>query len=240
VNCVEVRSGDYIEKYLRGELSEEESQQLEEHYFSCDDCYETLRVLSAARTELVQDRWSVAEERAAAGQWHGWAWATAAAVILVVGLAIWLRPPEPLGLSDEALTAVAAVEPPPYAPRSLRSAEGEEENAFERAMVPYQEGDYREAADRLESLVQSQPQDAASHFYLGASYLLTDRREVAIESFGRVVELGESRYLGWARFYRAKAHLGQGDLKAARADLEAVVARGGELAAQAREILGQL
>jgi len=241
VNCIEVRNGNTMERYLRGELSEEESQQFEEHYFSCDDCYESLGNLSAARTELAKDRWSVPEERPGIRWVGGWAWAwSAALVVLVAGLAMWWRAPEPSGVSKAELVELAAVEPPPYSPRNLRSQEGENASGFEEAMIPYQEGDYQAAAERLESVVQSGSQDATAHFYLGASYLLTDRPDLAIASLGRVIELGEGRYLGWARLCRAKAHLGVGDVEAARTDLEAVVARGGELATQAQEILGQL
>ena len=241
MNCFEVQRGDYIEKYLRGELSEEESQELEKHYFSCEDCYESLRDLSAARTELAKERWSVPDKRPGTGWVGGWAWAWAAALlILAVGLAIWLRSPEPMGLSEEVMTELAAIEPPPYAPRSLRSPEEEAEDPFAEAMIPYRQGDYLRAADRLEGVVQVHPRNATVHFYLGASYLLTDRPELAITSLGTVLELGEGRYLEWARMYRAKAHLRLGELEAARDDLEAVASQGGELAAIAQGLLDQL
>lgn len=241
MNCIEVRNDDTMERYLRGELSEGDSQQFEEHYFSCDDCYESLRDISAVQSELAKDRWAVREARTSSGWPGAWTWAWAAALILLaVGLTFWLRAHEPLGLSEDVLAELAAIEPPPFEPLSLRGPSEVEENPFEEAMIPYQEGDYLAAAESLELVVQSQPRDATALFYLGASYLLMDRQEEAIGSLGRVVDLGESRYLSWARLYRAKAHLGLGDVAAARSDLEAVVTGGGELAAQAKDILGQL
>lgn len=241
MNCIEVRNGDTMERYLRSELSEEDSQQFEEHYFSCDDCYESLRDLSAARTELASDRWAVPDTEGRFGWVGGWGWALAAAMaILAVGLVFFLRDPMLSDLSDGDFVELAAIQPPPYEPVSLRGPEEQEVSAFEEAMIPYQQSDYLATVERLEPVVQSEPLNAAANFYLGTSYLLTDRPGRAVESLGVVVELGESRFQGWARFYRAKAYLRLGNPDAASVDLKTVVSGDGELAAQALEILGQL
>ena len=240
MNCYEARNDDTMERYLRGELSEEESQRLEEHYFSCDDCYEYLRDLSAVRSELSDNRWAVPEGESRLGWRGGWGWALAAAmVILAVGLIFLLREPTQSGFSDRDLIKLAAVEPASYRPLSLRGPD-EEAEAFEEAMAAYLQGDFGAAAEGLEPVTEALPEDAAASFYLGVSYLLSERPEEAIDSLGHVIEMGESRYLDAALYYRAKALLRTGNAAAAREDFATVAAREGEWAAQAREILDQL
>jgi hypothetical protein len=240
VNCIDIRTGEIMERYLRGELSDEESQHFEEHYFSCDDCWERLRDLSVTRLELAEPRWAVADGEAVRPGWMGgWTWALAAVLaLLAVGVAFWLKDSTP-GASEGRWTELAAVEPAPYQPQSLRGPDVEA-NAFEEAMVPYQRGDYGVAAERLTVVVGIEPQNAAASFYLGVSYLLSGRPREAVESLTRVVDAGESRFLESALWYRAKAWLRQGDVAAAREDFENLASRDGALEAEARSILDQL
>ena len=237
VNCIEVRNGDLMERYQRGELSEEDAQRLEEHYFSCDDCYELLQDLAVARTELAEGRWQVAESLERTGWRGGWAWALAAALALMaVGVVVWLNRSAP---SEARWTELATVEPAPYQPLGLRGPDQGAE-AFEEAMGAYQRGDFRAAAEGLAAVAEAMPDDAVASFYLGVSYLLSERPREAIDSLGRVIAKGESRYLDSALYYRAKALLRTGDLAAAREDLATLVSRDGEWAHEAREILDQL
>lgn len=240
MNCIDIRTREIMERYLHGELSEEESQHFEEHYFSCDDCWERLRDLSAARLELSEPRWAVEEGEAVRPGWMGrWTWALAAVLaLLAVGVAFWLKDSTP-GASEARWIELAAVEPAPYQPQSLRGPDVEP-NAFEEAMVPYQRGDYSVAAERLAAVVGAEPQNEAASFYLGVSYLLTEQPREAVESLTRVVDSGESRFLESALWYRAKARLRQGHVAAAREDIENLASREGALAAEARSILDQL
>jgi anti-sigma factor RsiW len=51
VNCAEVQERECVERYLCGELEETELQELEEHYFACDDCFEALKDVSLPSRE---------------------------------------------------------------------------------------------------------------------------------------------------------------------------------------------
>jgi tetratricopeptide (TPR) repeat protein len=241
VNCAEVEKREWIEKYLLGELGEVEAQELEEHYFSCDDCFEALKDASALRSVLAEEIWAVRTRRASTRQRRVWVWGVAAVVVLVgIGISLLPRLLEQADDADVEITRLAAIEAPPYAPRSLRSPGGEAERRFREAMARYQEGDYIGAIPGLETAAGLDSESAKIAFYLGACYLLTDQPVPAIESFGRVVELGRTPYLERARLYRAKAFLRVDNLDAAGKELEEVVRLGGELESDAQRILDRL
>jgi len=241
VNCAEVERGEYMERYLAKELGEGEVRELEDHWFACADCFQALKDSWALRSELAEDRWAIRARLAPARRQWRWAWAAAVAVVLVgVGVAILPRFQERADGVRHEIARLAAIEAPPYAPRTLRSPGSEAEGLFREAMALYQEGDCAGAISGLKAAVSLDTRLAKSLFYLGACYLLTDQPEPAIASFGRVVELGRTPYLERARLYRAKAFLRAGNLEAAKEELEEVVRLGGKLEADARRILDQL
>jgi tetratricopeptide (TPR) repeat protein len=241
VDCTQVERDGITLKYILGKLDEEDRQAFEEHYFSCGACYEALAADMALETELAENRWRV-EERSSPAIWRPqWALAAAAAaLVLVVGALLWFRVPGPQMQPSSVLAELSEVDPPPYAPKSLRGVENQARRELHAAMAPYQKGDFTMAIPLLEAVAQAQPTHPAAHFYLGACLLLTDRPEEALESLSRVVTLGESPFLDWALFYRGKAHLRLDNRNAADDDLSEVAGRGGELAAAAQEILDQL
>ncbi len=203
MNCADIQS-EHIEKYLLGELSEEEAHQLEKHYFSCNECFEALEEYSALRSELADDRWAVRAETPSAGVRWGWAW-TVAVVLVGIGLGLWLWSQGPVKVHDAELVRLSAIGPAPYQPKTLRSSASEGEEQFHKAMLPYQEGDYPEAIRRLDTFVELDPESWIGHFYLGVSYLLTDQPEPAVEILLEATQspLMEER----ARFYLGKAYL---------------------------------
>ena len=70
--------------------------------------------------------------------------------------------------------------------------------------------------------------------------LLTAQVDSAISGLRQTVALGESPYLEEAHFYLAKARLRQGDIRAARAELQRTIERRGRLEEAARSLLVQI
>jgi FimV-like protein len=70
--------------------------------------------------------------------------------------------------------------------------------------------------------------------------LLTNDRSAGIQELRAVIAPAVSTYQEPARFFLAKAYLGQGDPRAARQQLEAVLAMHGELEKQAQALLAQI
>ncbi len=241
MNCAEVKKGEYISRYLLGELDEQEIRELEEHYFSCDDCFEALKDALALRSVLQGEHREQEVRRTPIPS--TWAWGgLAAAVILLVGISVILLPAlqrQPERDMTE-MSQLAATEAPPYEARRLRGAASEADKLFREAMVLYQEGDYAGAIPGLEAAASSDPESTKALFFLGACYLLTERPALAMESFDRVVAHGDTPYLERTRFYRTKALLRLGRLEEAREELERVVNLGGEMETEARQILDRL
>ncbi len=253
--CSERWPAETAERYLQGRLEEAEASAYEEHFFACEDCFATLRDLRALREALARSRRDVE-----AAPWLGrrLAWASVAAAVLVLGSsgAFWLlrrtpsvpsaAPPAPVAVASPVipdatqLAELARVDPPRYEPLRLRGHEDAAAVRFRKAMEPYARGTWAAALPLLTEASRLDPKDARSAFYEGACALLVGRAEQGIDSFRRVVALGETPYLEEARFYLAKAYLGAGDLQAARGELNEVVRLEGDRRDEARRLLERL
>jgi TolA-binding protein len=139
-----------------------------------------------------------------------------------------------------ALSVLARVEPPIYIPLVLRGPRDEAVEKFDAAMRRYAEGDFAGALPGLASAAELNPKAASAVFFLAVCQLLTGRPDTAVEGFQRTIALGESPYLEEAHFYLAKARLRQGDVAAARQELERTIRRRGRLETDARALLAQL
>ncbi len=139
-----------------------------------------------------------------------------------------------------ALSMLARFEPPPYAAAVLRGPHDEAAATFDAAMRRYVKRDYAGAVPGLDAAVAMRPDVPHYAFFLGVCYLLTDRADLAVAGLQKTVAVGESPYLEEAHFYLAKARLRQGDLQAAREELERAIERQGRLEAEARRLLAQV
>src|SRR3954471_2543235 len=229
MTCTEVDERGLAEAYLLGRLSESERDAYEAHYFECARCYSELQALRDVQDAL--------RATPAAASTRPWVWAAIAATLMLASSAIaWvaLRPgtsgqapviataPAPLSPDVQEMTRLAAVTPPPYEPRRLRSAEPRE--AFTSGMAKYRAGDYAGAIPLLERAVAQEPQADDARFYLGASQLLAGNATVAIATLKPIADRQDSPFAEEARFLSAKAHLGARDVSAALADLDRTIA----------------
>ena len=236
VDCAVVAENDFIEEYLAGRLATNEAEAFEDHYFKCDGCLVAMKNHAALRAELADMSWQidVVPERPRLS-WR-WTWAAAVAA-LAVGMVLWQWIEAPPQLSEAEMAHLSAVEAPPFTPRQLRGRPDEAERQFRVAMEHYLEGRFAEAIPALEEL---ESRGVRVDFYLGGSYLLTDRLDLAIEALGRVVDSGNARYLESAFFYRGKAYLRLLDVESAIRDFDAVVRLEGDWLAESQSILDQL
>jgi tetratricopeptide (TPR) repeat protein len=138
------------------------------------------------------------------------------------------------------LSVLARVEPPPYAAAVLRSPHDEAAAKFDAAMRLYVKRDYRGAVPGLEAAIAQRPDVPQYAFFLGVCYLLTERTDPAVAELQKAIAVGESPYLEEAHFYLAKARLRQGDIAAAREELERTIDRRGRLETEARRLLAQV
>jgi TolA-binding protein len=137
------------------------------------------------------------------------------------------------------LDVLARVEPPPYAPLTVRGGDPGEA-AFARAMDAYVRGDYAAAAGGLRAALKEDPGSVEARFYLGVSELLAGRPDEAIRQLGRVAQGEDEAFAEAARYYLAKAHLARRDIAAARRELRRVAQGDGGHKEQAGKLLQAL
>ncbi len=139
-----------------------------------------------------------------------------------------------------ALSVLARIEAPPYAPATLRGPQDEAAVKFDQAMRLYVKRDYAGAIPGLGAAAGLRPDVPQYAFFLGICHLLTGNVEQAAAALQKAIAIGESPYLEEAHFYLAKARLRQEDIRAARGELEWTIARQGRLEADARRLLAQV
>ena len=253
MTCEQVRRDSLAERYLLSELAETEAEEFEKHFFACRPCFEELKTLRALEQELrAQPAAPVVSRRLS---WMaGWRWAWAAALVAVIAAFVWTtstrRQPAPVAqvpaprqaasVASEALMELARIEPPHYEESLLRGVEPRAGGFFRQAMTHYRKGDYAQAIAGLQKAASVAPKDPGSRFFLSICLLLTGQGEAGADSLQDTIALGDSPYLEEARFYLAKALLGQGKVEPARRELLAVIAMRGDLEVQARNLLHSL
>lgn len=221
MDCRSIASGNVIERYLAGTLSEVERDEFELHYFGCVECFEALETVRAVQRELT---------------------AAAAAGVLLVILAIprgdqrqttKATPP-----AAAPLIQLAEIRPPEYQSTTYRGAAGAPQAEFARAMKRYQDGDYAGAWSALSAIHSASPHYAEARHFGGVSLLLLGRTGEAIECLDAVVALGaKTPFEEEARYYRALALWVAGQREAGRAELSRVVEMQGDYEERARGLL---
>lgn len=137
-------------------------------------------------------------------------------------------------LADEDYDRLAAFMPPVYRNEPHAS------KPFQSAIALYNSQKYREASAALRTIARAQPDFDAARFYLGISLLLAGDRIAGIQELGDLTDSGHSPYLERARFYLAKALIGEHDLRRAQEQLQAIVAQHGALEKQATALLAEI
>ena len=111
------------ERYVGGSMPEPERTSFEDHFFACDDCFQTVQALETARGVLAGNTFTSASESAGGslrGSGRGFPlhWmAAAAALITVVGLSVMIRQ----GSSPAEVRPDVVAEAPVAAPQGAPS-----------------------------------------------------------------------------------------------------------------------
>lgn len=137
-------------------------------------------------------------------------------------------------IPTERFDLLAMFQAPEYAP------EPDTPKSFETAMAPYQKNDYRTAVSSLGTFASAHPHFVPAQFYLGISLLLSGERKSGIAQLQTITMAGNSAYLERARFYLAKAYIGEHNIPPAEKQLSDLIAQHGELEKQATILLRQI
>lgn len=150
-----------------------------------------------------------------------------------VGHVAGARPVRVDPLSDDDYVLLAQFEAPVYSP-ALGAPKG-----FVPAMALYQKQDYPDAASALHAVTQANPQFVPAKFYLGISLVLSGSRISGIQEL-RDLTSADTPYLDRARFYLAKALIGEHDTRRAQEQLQALIAQHGPLEKDASALLAKI
>lgn len=167
-----------------------------------------------------------------------WILAAAASVLFLLALGTWLA-------QDRALRRglqVTARDAPRYVASELRTPD-HTDTCFPRAMEPYARADWDAARAALEACLAERTAHGPTRFYLAAVLEQLGELERAEELYRSAAALAEAQdplLAGHARLRLAQLLVARGYPQAARAELEALSAAGGELAPNARELLESL
>jgi TolA-binding protein len=250
------------ERYVSGDMTEPEQTTFEEHFFTCDVCFERVRELQRVQVALRAG----ASAQPARRRSLVWVAGLSAAAVLAIAVGAWQwssrttepvesaqagstassSPPGANGVASRAnarqaaLSALALVTPPSYTPMTTRGKESAARRQFDDAMVNYVAGRYADAEAGLSAAVTSAPKFAPAQFYLGVSRLLLGHPAAARPALAAAASLAVSPWSDESHFYLAKAALAQDDVETATTELRAAAAAGAGPAGEATRLLAAL
>jgi tetratricopeptide (TPR) repeat protein len=200
LSCEEVAGRGFVERYSSGRLAPDEVEAFESHYLTCGRCQQEIRLGVAIRAALRKR-----ESRAQPVRPRSRVLPTAGSLAIAAGLAAILL------LQNNKTTDVTKLgqvsEPPVYSGIPVRGATGPGDSLFADAMTEYAAHHYARAESGLLAALTAGVDRPAAEFFLGVSQLMQNKSRDAVDSFDRVIALGESVYLTETYFYRAKALL---------------------------------
>lgn len=182
--------------------------------------------------EMAQQTQSTAKVRSFS---LGWRIAAGIAFLLLAGGLLWqlIKPSDPQALYAAHVTF-------PSTP-GVRGTVPIDSAIWSQALAAYDAGQFEESAQLLDSFSKTDTfaYRSLAAFYQGLSYLHLEQSQAAVTSFRLIEKPG--LYAERADWYIALAHLQAGDVEAARAALEGIVAQQGHFkAGEAEEMLGGL
>ncbi len=139
-------------------------------------------------------------------------------------------------IPPETIALLARFDPPEYEAANNVHASPEFRAAIER----YRTARLRRSPMGLRAVAEAQPQSVEARFYLAICLLLTNDRPGGIQLLKDVTAGGDTPYLESARFYLAKALLGQGNLAGADLQLRIIIEMHGKLEKQAQALHAQI
>jgi len=123
---------------------------------------------------------------------------------------------------------------------TYRSEENATDNALRNAMQYYENGDYEQALSGLESILRSDSTVIGLNLYAGISQMEIERYKDANVSFHKIIDNNYILYLEQAEWYLAFCYLMTNDRKKALEQFGMIAGREGYYQHQARRILKKI
>lgn len=231
-----------MERYLAGELTNEEAQAFELRLQTDSEFAENFTIYQSIENEMQgdEDEAQLKEElsrhtKKYFGKEEGgkvvpigpvrkkrWLYAAVAAAACIALLLVF-KPWQPQKFSNEELYAQNAV--PEDLPTTVRG--DNKDSLFAKATELYNKKDYAAALPLLDSITRSKPGEAQLQLALGVCYLRTNQFETAISKFDSLAA-GQSIYKYTALAWKAYVYLKQNNKEACIAALKQIPAEATE------------
>jgi tetratricopeptide (TPR) repeat protein len=179
--------------YLQGNLSKEMQEAFEEHYFSCDTCFNHLQISHQLQRKEV--RITIPQKKT---YWFARpALILSSLLVVVLSAVILFQSPQPVSITFE---------PPAYISTEQRTgpilANPEIERKVAAAMSHYQKGDYRQTLHALKKIPEAGVNFKVT-FFKGICYLMTDNFQQALPEFNKIIRGMNPSYYDEALYYKS-------------------------------------
>lgn len=270
-SCTNKRIGKWVALYEFGGLEKEEHAIFLDHLIECEHCYDQVysleqfttgfRTHKAAARQSRLDGTFAPVQRVVKTRSLWWNWrptimvGASIALAICIGVVVFIAqisetrrikiPDRVDGTSSVAsntsrwkeITVPKASYTPP-SERVILRGPGE---AFNRAMVLYQQNDFAGAVEQLEPLSELEPDNAVEvKFYLGVCLLMVGRNQDAILPFRQAVQFTISPRRESSHYYLALAYLKCDYQDQALDELDETIEMNGEHRSAARELKRQI
>ncbi len=239
---------DIIENYLAGNLSAEDSKEVEHRLLTDQEFAQRLAIFKALphlaseashdfRNELEGIYQEYQQENKASGTVSRRTLLMAASLALlvsVIGLLIWLLPSSLT--PQEMYTAHFTV---PADNITVRNEEGIAP-ALQSAMEAYNGHNYADAITQFEAILQNDADNVPVLFYCGISYLALADAEKAIQYLQKAVQRNDTTYNTTATWYLGLAYLKHENTTQAQEVFSTLKESGSSYAKKAEDIFQQL
>ncbi|MCU0347233.1 MAG: hypothetical protein MUC59_09825 [Saprospiraceae bacterium] len=226
-------SHEELRQYLGGRMSRDGVRRVEDHLLDCPLCSDAVEGCEEAGNHLTDDledfeafsKKLPSQPGAKVRQLQPWTGylrqAIAVAAVLAVGLFAYLNfgeSPDGPALYAKYYTAYQT-----DVPVSMRHANSPDVNPnFAQAISAYSDRNYTQAAMLFDRALMQQPENEATLFYAGLSYLETSKLDKASECLGSVAK-GTGVYAKKANWYLVMCELKAGKKAEATARLDKII-----------------
>lgn len=218
-----------IDCYLHGDISEEDRETFEEHYFTCDECFTKLKI----NERLHKKGFRVVLKGKKPLFILKPILVLSSIFVLVISSIIFIN-----GVNrSRVMNELSKFSPPIFVPIETRNVSTQEK--FFLAMKHYKNKEYNQALQILEN-IELQSDNPQVTFFTGICYLINDNPRTAIKKFDIIIKDMNPSYYDEAIYYKGKALLKLKKKKAAMEQFENLSKMFSPYASRAKSILKEL
>ncbi len=112
--------------------------------------------------------------------------------------------------------------------------------SLDDAMSEYNNGKYKDALSKFESVLKQSPEDYSALYYSARCYMELGKYSKSVTNFNKVLNVSGGKYYESAKFNKAKSLLSKGEKEKAKAVLTEIINEGGKYKDEATEMMNKM